>query len=779
MSVLPVGISGEAQYQISRSLRCNSADSTNLSRTPSSTSNRRTWTWNGWFKRTSTASNETLFAFGDNSTGGTDVGAFVRFDSNAINFEESHGGVSSFKLTTTQVFRDVSAWGMLTVAVDTTQATASNRIKLYWNGVQITTFSTATYPSQNFDTSANVNGSPQRIGAIDVDASLGGQYFNGYLTEVNFIDGQALTPSSFGETDQITGVWKPKKYTGTYGTNGFYLNFSDNSGTTATTLGKDYSGNGNNWTPNNFSVTAGAGNDSLVDVPTLWGSDTGAGGQVRGNYATLNSLRPSGGSLANGNLDFTTGNETSAYYGYRASTFNVPSSGKWYFEVVPSTISEMAVGLTPAFPTSDTNARAAIYYRGGNIIINGSTATTQATYTNGDVIGVALDKDANTIQFYKNNVAQGSAQSISALTGEYYFAVGQLSTTNSCSGTINFGQRPFAFSAPSGFKALVTTNLPDSAVKKGSDQFNVVLDTGANIKTASEALFPSNYFEWIKDRANANNHQLIDIVRGSTAVLQSNTTAAETTYSAPSGSSVGWVWKANGAGVTNTAGTITSTVSANTTSGFSIGTYTGTGANATVGHGLGVAPAMIIVKGRDFVENWGVYHSALGNTKAIFLNLTAAAGTYNGWNNTTPTSTVFSLGDTSQIGALNQNGKLHSFIAFAPVAGYSAFGSYTGNGSADGPFVFTGHRPRWILVKRTDSTAGWTIIDTTRDTYNATQYALQANQSLSEATLGAYPIDIVSNGFKVRMTATDYNANGGTFVYAAFAENPFKYSLAR
>ena len=283
------GASGAGGYQISRSLRFNTANSAYLARTPTVVGNRKTWTWSGWVKRT-LQSNGVLFSV---STG---PGAYQQnslyFSSDSLRFYCDL--TISADVKTSAVYRDPSAWYHIVCAFDTTQATASDRVKLYVNGIQQTALSATTYPTQNID--GQINNTSY---AFEIGRSNGGSFLNDYLTEVNFIDGQALTPSSFGSTNSQTGVWQPKKFTGTYGTNGFYVNFSDNSNTTAATLGKDYSGNGNNWTPNNFSVSAGAGNDSLVDSPTSYGTDTGAGGTVRGNYCTLNPLNLSGTNLSN------------------------------------------------------------------------------------------------------------------------------------------------------------------------------------------------------------------------------------------------------------------------------------------------------------------------------------------------------------------------------------------------------------------------------------------------------------------------------------------------
>ena len=265
-------------YAIERSLRFNSADSAYLSRTPASAGNRKTWTWAGWVKICNSTVFKHIFVAG--------TGVICRFGeangSHLIHFSSFNGSTFDWILQTSAVYRDVSAWMHLMFVVDTTQATSTNRIKLYVNGEQVTSFSTAAYPNQNTDWSVN-NTVAHYIGGYG--ASFFGDF---YLADIHFIDGQALTPTSFTETD-ANGVLQPKAFAGSYGSQGWHLDFADNSAATATTLGKDTSGNGKNWTPNNLSVTAGAGNDSLVDVPTNGAqTDTGAGGEVRGNYATFN-----------------------------------------------------------------------------------------------------------------------------------------------------------------------------------------------------------------------------------------------------------------------------------------------------------------------------------------------------------------------------------------------------------------------------------------------------------------------------------------------------------
>ena len=779
-------------YQISRSLRFNSADTAYLNRTPASATNRKTWTYSAWVKRTKIGTYQRIFEAGASTSNRTAIGFFNTDDLNFFNTISA----SSVNLNTTQVFRDVSAWYHIVVAMDTTQATASNRTKFYVNGVQITAFSTANYAAQNDDTFVNSN-VIQRIGASESN----GDVLDAYQTEINLIDGQALTPSSFGETNAQTGVWQPKAYSGSYGTNGFYLNFSDNSNTTAATLGKDYSGNGNNWTPNNFSVTAGAGNDSLVDSPTSYGVDTGVGGTVRGNYGTLNPLF-NATTLTNGNLDASL-NAIST-----TGTFG-SNSGKWYFECTFTSLTgtsylgiadQTLVKSDSSFSYSQVYVYLSNSQKGGN----GGSATYGSSYTTGDVIGVAYDLDSGSITFYKNGTSQGVAYSTGFTSGYFWRPFLYCSATTTA--TFNFGQRPFAYTAPSGFKALCTQNLPTPTIgattaTQAALYFTPTTYTGngSSSRAISNGINMSanGGLVWSKQRSGVEYHFLIDNVRGNTKYLSSNVTNAEGTISTlvtsfdSTGYSIGndsginangstyvsWVWGAGGSGSTNTSGSITSTVSANTTSGFSVVTYTGNGtANATVGHGIGVAPAMVIVKRLNLANDWRVYHISLGATQYIDLNVTNAAATATVvWNNTAPTTSVFTVGTSPSV---NTSGGTHVAYCFAEVAGYSKFGSYTGNGSADGPFVFTGMRPAYIMVKRTDTTDQWTVYDSTRNTSNLTTRILYPNLANAE-DVGTDGIDMLSNGIKMRNTYSNLNASGGTYIFMAFASNPFKYSLAR
>ena len=338
-----------------------------------------------------------------------------------------------------------------------------------------------------------------------------------------------------------------------------------------------------------------------------------------------------------------------------------------------------------------------------------------------------------------------------------------------------------------------TYAIPDGRVAMAASLFT---GTGASLAVAN-TVNGVNFqpdFVWVKGRSGATDHALYDSVRGTTKDLVSNATSAETTQATgltafgstgftvgalakmntSAATYVGWQWKAGGTAVSNTAGSITSSVSANATAGFSVVTYMGTGANATVGHGLGVAPKMMIVKQRSAVNDWIVYHSVLGSGSAVYLNLTNANAAATAWNSTSPTSSVFSVG-TSNI--INQSGQTYVAYCFSEVAGYSKFGSYTGNGSADGPFVFTNFQPRYILLKST-STGDWVTYDSSRNPYNVEDLYLYPNSSAAEAGSGTPRIDFLSNGFKIRNTGQS-NVSGETIIYMAFASNPLKYSNAR
>jgi len=782
---IPLIAAGDDGYQISRSVRLRSSASAYFNRTMGSPTSLQKMTWSCWVKRgalTATAGYyNTLFGCPNGTLSSGFIIAFADYNSGTLRLYWN--GVD---LNTSQVFRDPSAWYHIVVAIDTTQATAANRVKFYVNGSQVTTFGTATYPTQNSNVpNFNNSGVVNYIGLTTNST----EYLDGYLTEINFIDGQQVAASSFGETDAVTGVWKPKKYAGTYGTNGFYLNFSDNSNNTAATIGKDWSGNGNNWTPNNISVTSGVTYDSMLDTPTPYAD----GGNGRGNYAVLNAVANTGGmTLTNGNLKAASSSVSRGI----GSTIAFPSTGKYYAEITINAIATNGnVGICSA---QDTNlpsgnltgsSTALVYHLNGTKYVNGTNSAYGSSYTNGDVIGIAVDVDGGTVTFYKNNTSQGAITYATAGLNYIWF-------TYVYNGNVdfNFGQRPFAYTPPTGFKALNTQNLPDATIKKGNAYFDATTYTGnASTLAVTNAGFQPDLV-WMKNRASAYSHGLYDSVRGAgtTKGLYSNETAAEGANSTlqnlvsfdSSGFTLGSTSSTN---VINTSGQshVAWQWKESVSAGFDIVTYTGTGSATTVAHSLGVAPKMIIVKTRSGTDSWVVYNSNFStpSTDYLLLNSTAAKGTTASFWNGGANSSTFGLGAFASI---NANAATYVAYLFSEVAGYSKFGSYTGNGSTDGPFVYCGFRPRWIMIKSSTSGQPWIIVDTARNTYNVAGDYLSPDSSGAEnygsSRTTATNDDILSNGFKLRNDASSSgytNASGQTYIYAAFAEVPFRNSLAR
>ena len=1139
-------------FSVSKSLRFNSGDSAYLNFTPSAAGNQKTWTWSGWFKKAGVGSQSFIF--------GTAGYMQIYFSTDQILVDETPSGGSYWTMRSTPVFRDPSAWYHCVFVYDSTQSTASNRFKVYVNNSEITSWVSDTRSNIVQNNGGRINSvAEHRIcrppSGSGASASA---YANGYLAEVNFIDGQALAPTDFGETDD-NGVWQAKEFTGVYSTadttdnvyawkattsnggnsggwyftqennsssiglsgntgghpnelgsntlgartgqnvigaygtfatansvsagssaisqdasfdtgtstrsfvynktvnkvwvhngsswvgggdptntsstptfsvpssgklsfgvsqngtneiltlaaidssvysgtatgitfrgsylnttlssgntvatcssgsggysdgwsiellnngtgeNSYRLSFADNSGATATTLGKDTSGNSNNWTPNNLSiglfrqyvsegtvtgtfytsvgggvdkmfngvgtsgngafsqtgtatftfggsaivastslkirawkgdaaganvlvngtdvssllnaqsgggystvdvtstlggapitlanvsmVNAGGGsgsiaqifvdglelitgspgeNDSLVDSPTNGdtASDTGAGGEISGNYATFNPLRDdrSGYTEAptNGNL------ETNPR-GDFVSTIPV-KSGKYYWEITIDTQGDPGqsyIGIVDQAQISTGGSRGwatsqiAAIRNGGSFYGDGSTGTA-VTFAAGDILGFALDADSNKLWISKNgtyvnsgNPAGGTGHAFSGLSfSAYLFIVSDSRTGNKY--TLNAGQRAYNTAAPTGFKTWCTTNLPTPTIANGSLYFDTKLytSTGADLSVTGLQFSPD--FVWVKNRATANRHAQFDIVRGPNKYISSTRTNAESTTSGsgygtgtfnsfdtngftvgsdvgvnvtnyPSGDAhVAWAWDAGTSTVSNTDGSITSNVRANSTAGFSICTYTGNGtAGESVGHGLSAAPEFIICKCRNSSVRWAVYTKTVGPGNTLVLDSTGApTGGTGVWGNVNPTNSVFTVGNDPEA---NGSGNTYVAYCFAPVNSYSVMGSFEGNGNSSGPFIYTGFKPSWIIIKNIDNYGSgydWFIFDSKRDTYNTSDAILKAN--LPDIESDSDSVDILSNGFKLRATTNGINLNAHTHVYLAFASNPFQ-----
>ena len=829
------GSSGDTDFEIQRSLRFNPSDSARLSRTFSQAGNRKTFTFSAWVKRASFGSGHTIFAC---ATDSSNLWA-IYFPSEQFSIRSISGGSDQFEKNSSARFRDPTAWYHIVVAIDMTQSTAEDRAIGYINGERITDWATNTIPAQNTDLLLN-SAEAHNIGRM---GGLG-NYWDGYIAEANFIDGQALTPASFAETDTVTGEYKPIDTSGlTFGTNGFRLQFADNSAASDTTLGKDTSGNGNNFSPTGLSVSAGEGNDSLEDTPT-------------NNYPTLNPLDM--GSTTASHLTYSNGNlqvkAASGVWAATRATFAV-SSGKWYWEVkILSTatfrpfigIIETQVRLA-SNQTEQSNelgpTSTGIAYWVGNPIVRGGTNTT-GTSTNvptcavGDIVGVALDMDNKKVFFSKNGTffasqdpanSSGELVSFSTTMQTATIAPAIQVYNNTSEPAMNFGQRAFDYTPPTGYEKLNSKNLPEPTITDGTKYFDTLLWTGTNLATTRDitGLEFSPDWVWIKARDRSvygggleYHHLVWDTVRGAGSnsssgagkdlVISLNTSRGEGSqinvfsgfyghvssfnsngftvqkklgepplYTDTSGVNyVGWCWDAGSSTVTNTDGSTSAQVRANTTAGFSICTWTGTGSNLTIGHGLGVKPAAHITTSRTGSSvgcDWFVYLSIFGAEKNLRFNNSSALGdAADLYNDTEPTSSVITIGDSS---CINVSGGTYVTYVFAEVEGYSKFGKYTGNGNSNGTFVFTGFRPAWVMVKRTDSTNDWPITDRKRNTHNPLDTVLYADLTNSEHTSDRH--DYCSNGFKVRNTFNESNGSGATYIYFAFAENPFKYARAR
>ena len=558
--------------------------------------------------------------------------------------------------------------------------------------------------------------------------------------------------------------------------------------------------------------------DAMTDVPP----PSTIQNVAAGNYAVMNPLsNPIGAifTLSDGNLSYSCSASSGNAPKMTANATMALGSGKFYWEMIPTNTNPvLGVASELTFSSPYGAAYASVYNTSQQQTAGITYSGTTFTFIANDIIGFAWDGTALTMACYKNNVLIGTFSGFSSTTN-YFPHIEANSSASATTAVVNFGQRPFSYTPPSGFRPLNSNNLPMPTIPNGAKVMAAVTYSGNNgtqpissTSTNSGNNPLSTTFQpdlvWIKSRTSTDWNGFFDAVRTAGKVIWSNSTSVEVTndvngylsafnasgsngFTVTAGSStaagvnatgnnyVAWQWNAGGAPTpnNNTDGSITSTVSVNKSAGFSIVTYTGTAANATVGHGLGVAPSMIITKRRTtFTSGWGVWHTALAATEYLLLNTTDAKLTAaTAWNSTLPTSTVFSVGNASFC-----NGSVDAYVCYAwtPIAGYSSMGSYTGNGSTDGPMIFTGMRPRFLMIKRTDAVGNWVIQDTSRSTYNQSQANLYPNLSNAEDTTTSY-FDILSNGFKLRQVENNTNNSGGTYIYLAFAENPFKLALAR
>ena len=782
---------GDAKIQ--RSLRFNDADSTYLRKSDfGSPDSGTTFTFSAWVKRTELGTWTTIAG----SHSGTNAFNVFGVNSNdrLIWRIRNSSSVDLTRIQSENLLRDTNAWYHLLLERNSTLSTAGDRAKLYINGVRVTEFDENNTDEEDQSYSSDFL-QDINIGRFQVSSSQ--VYYGGmYLAEYHYVDGQALDPSYFGFTDPVTGAWMPKRYEGTHGTNGFYLDFSDNSSTTA--LGIDKSPNGNDFTPNNFSTSPGVGNDSVIDTPS-------------NNFCTLNPLylTGGGGTIDNGNLDFT----GDSNYSTRAGTFSL-KTGKWYWECTPkSTPSDAAPqafgivrgadrvgGNTYIGYDPNANIYGFGYFNSGAIKGDGADGTTsgnnmvtgQTTYTLDDIIGLASDIENGTLSFYKNGTL---VYTITGIGSHDWFAA-QTTYGTSSKNSANFGQRPFSYTPPAGHKSLCSKNLSPitPSIVRPQKHFEALLYTGNGSTQSITGLEFKPDFVWIKRRNGTNSHQVYDVVRGAGKNLRADLTNAEVDNTAfnsfdsngfeldggtnahnSSGNTyVAWCWKAGGTAVTNNDGSIASSVSANQEAGFSIVVYTGNGSaggGGTIGHGLGKTPNIMFVKNRADASNWSGNGNAGGRliygTNKIYLH--SGSGLIADTNEVTAaTSTTFTV---TTSGATNGQNDSHVAYCWTSIPGFSKFDVYTGNGSSEGAYVHLGFRPACIFIFNTSTTTGHTVFDNKRSPVNHVDEFILPS-ALNAESSGANEVDFLSSGFKHRSADNKVNSGNKKYVYMAWAEQP-------
>jgi len=677
------------------------------------------------------------------------------------------------------------------------------------------------------ENSVSISGSvtnPTSVFGIGSGGDFTSNHFDGYLDEFRVSDTcrypDGTTFTTFGQGGGT--IANPTAFTTDANTK-LLIHSNWDGG-----LGADSSGNYNTFTATNLVAT-----DQVLDSPT-------------NNFATLNPVSPRNngstwvGTWAEGNLDYL--NSSGALSGVSTSTMATDSTNKFYYEfyVKVSTSGDCGIGQCGADVDSRLlggpgGSEGSPFYtwatQAGNYFVSGVSTSAGVTAATDDIVQIAYDASSGKIWYGKNNTWNGSGDPANGTNAAQTLSGGGsmvplVSGYNGDRFVVNFGQDSsfagnktsgsaaaqdanevgdFYYAPPTDFLALCADNISAPEIALPGKNFNTILyDDGAGAKTGV-GFQPD--LVWVKSRGSAYEHELTDAVRGVTKALSSDSTNTETTdstgltafgadgftvgadtnYSDTTGSGmVAWNWKANGSGSTNTDGTISSTVtvSANTTSGFSIVKYLGTPdshtSGATVGHGLSQAPELVIVKDLDAGGSWFVGSDYTDTSSPwdykLRLNSDDAKVDATTWNDTAPTASVFSIGAVN----VAANGTNYIAYCFHSVEGYSKVGSYEGNGNADGPFIYTGFEPAYVMIKRYDAAGGWRLTDNVRDPYNFVYHRLYADTNAAEYTSDtAHMTDHVSNGFKVRDTNTVFNASSGDYLYLAFAESPFKTSNAR
>jgi len=801
---------------IDQSLRFEDGDSAYLTFDPAADGDRDNWSLSFWFKRANLGLTQLLFGQGTNGSNNRDIVYIAADDTLEV---ASYGGSYTFRYVTTQKFRDPSAWYHLVISYQSGDATASDRLRIYLNGERITAFSTSTDPSLNADSAHFNSGSPQYFGRYIDQAS---SYLDGYLAEVHFTDGTSYTADAFGELK--SGIWVAKSPSVTYGTNGFKLTFEDSAA-----IGDDTSGNANDWTVNNLVAS-----DVVPDSPTNnfavlnpLTSTTSASFKEGNLYIDI-------GNTPYGLTYSTIGIDSGKWYFEILWIAGVPTvglnAGNSDDDVLAETdgirynssngnvlIDNVSQGTFTAWDSSGVVVGVAInadddevsFYR-NNTLITTQSFTFDKTYFPAVSDTSTSNPGDAILNFGQDSTFAGN------------LTAGGNSDAN--------GIGDFKYAPPSGFLALCTANLPDPAIDPAQDAtpedyFNVVTYSGNSSSLSVTGVGFEPDFTWIKNRTSASDyHTFFDKVRGTNGSYysfllcpytgtedyapqggnggfgaietfdtdgftldSSNSDWSRTNESGQDYVAFNWSLPTTVSGSTAGVGTSQSyTGRANADAGVSIIAYSGNNSGGhRIPHHLNEAPEFVICKGRTFLQGWPAYHAYqdITNPEDIYLelNTTNYRNQDNAlfWNDTKPDSTHVTLGS---IAWLNGSGYDYVMYSFHSVDGFSKVGQYTGNGSAtDGTFVYTGFRPKWVMIKQVSSAGwGWYIFDSERSQDNVVDDYINAASVAGEVSNSTTAdIDFLSNGFKLRGSFQGTNENLMDFSYLAFAEQPAKYSNAR
>ena len=909
---------------IDHSIRFNRGDNPHFSRTPSSAGNRKVWTYSVWLKRTD-FSGRSFFQAYDGSSSRRFQLSFNNSDQ--INFNQG-GNSSSGVANSYMMFRDPTAWYHIVAVADYKNSTAADRIKIYVNGSQISLNITDSIE----DADGQCNGTfEHEIGAIGSSSNV----FDGYMADINFIDGQALDASYFGYTEFQTKVWRPKSFiakgpnngttwsgnvtasnfssnsatsvfdgnfSGTsatinssdasnnhltlssvnvvaskvgvilsnsasdiqvyvngslvgtaaagdiinnnpkhfeftftqttvstikvqrvsstsgwqiygvslngitlidgdvsnVGRNGFKLDFRDFSGDTATTIGRDYSGNGNNFSPDNFGGTG----DGAIDSPT-------------NNFTSFNKIMDYSLNADLSEAGLRVEGPDSGHNDRRIyAPFAIPLTGKYYVEVkCVKNGARGTIGFSDGAISgggSGNNWFSFGFYGGGYSTSFTKVGSNTSDFSLNDYVSFALDMDAGKMWLVKNgNVDVTAQESITAIVRtnldrplRWFY---QETSSDESAALFNFGQFPYNYTVPDGFKTMSSrniqptyydaTNQPVKTFLNPKKHFDVLTYTG-NGATSGHHITGLEFapdFVWLKNRTSTYDHHLYDTIRGAGNFLESNNDDTEASgthmdgflsngFSVGNGvdlsrtnynnhNYVGWCWKAGGAAVSNTDGDVTSQVSVNQEAGFSIVSFAvPAGTGFSIGHGLSKAPETIWMKNRSYANNWDIYHHENGTNPEqyrLIFNSTTARQDQPYLDDTVPTSSVFR---TRGGGNWYNTGNNIIAYCFYSVPGFSKYGSYVGNGSSNGVYVHLGFKPAMMIIKRISNTEDWWIHDYKRNPYNPVNENLYPNGTNSTATETAS--DFYADGFKLRTSNQNWNNNDETYVYWAWADQP-------